>query len=202
MKLATLKTGTRDGQLVVVNRAMTQCASVPDIAHTMQSALDRWSEVESQLRRVAGSLEAGELPCVQAFDPKRCAAPLPRAYHWVDGSVYLHHVELVRRARGAQMPNSFLTDPLVYQGGSDDLLGPCDDACFVSEEDGIDLEAEVAVVTDDVPIGTTSGAAAAHVKLVMLVNDWTLRNLVPGELAKGFGFYQSKTRDPRSPPLL
>ncbi|MGQ0835318.1 MAG: fumarylacetoacetate hydrolase family protein, partial [Gammaproteobacteria bacterium] len=129
-------------------------------------------------------------------------APLPRAYHWVDGSAYVNHVELVRKARGADMPPSFWTDPLVYQGGSDDLLGPCDDALFVSEEHGIDLEAEVAVITDDVPIGTSPASAAAHVKLVLLVNDWSLRNLIPGELAKGFGFYQSKPATAFSPAAV
>jgi fumarylacetoacetate (FAA) hydrolase len=124
---------------------------------------------------------------------------LPRAYHWVDGSAYVNHVELVRKARGAEMPPSFWTDPLVYQGGSDDLLGPCDDACFISEEHGIDLEAEVAVITDDVPFACNAASAGEHIKLLMLVNDWSLRNLIPAELAKGFGFYQSKPATAFSP---
>jgi fumarylacetoacetate (FAA) hydrolase len=126
------------------------------------------------------------------FDATQCAAPLPRAYHWVDGSAYVNHVELVRKARGAEMPASFWTDPLVYQGGSDDLLGACDDVPFADEAWGIDLEAEIAVITDDVPMGTSAADAGAHIKLLTLVNDWSLRNLIPGELAKGFGFYQSK----------
>ena len=133
------------------------------------------------------------------FDPAQCAAPLPRAYHWVDGSAYVNHVELVRKARGAEMPASFWTDPLVYQGGSDDLLGARDDVPFSDASWGIDLEAEVAVVTDDVPMGTSAADGAAHIKLVMLVNDWSLRKLIPGELAKGFGFYQSKPATAFSP---
>jgi len=144
------------------------------------------------LRAAAAQLESADSARALRFDARACAAPLPRAYQWLDGSAYLHHVELVRKARGAQMPASFLTDPLMYQGGSDALLGACDDAAFVSEDHGIDLEAEVAVVTDDVALGTTVAAAAAHVKLIVLVNDWSLRNLIPAELAKGFGFLQSK----------
>lgn len=199
MKLASLRAGGRDGRLVLVSGDLDRCAEVPAIAPTLQSALDRWEHTEPQLRAAAARLESGELPGVRRFEARECAAPLPRAYHWVDGSAYVNHVELVRKARGAQMPPSFWTDPLVYQGGSDDLLGPCEDAPFVSEAHGIDLEAEVAVVTDDVPLGTTAAAAAGHVKLVMLVNDWSLRNLIPAELAKGFGFYQSKPATAFSP---
>jgi fumarylacetoacetate (FAA) hydrolase len=136
------------------------------------------------------------------FDAAQCAAPLPRAYHWVDGSAYVNHVELVRKARGAEMPASFWTDPLVYQGGSDDLSGPRDDVAFFDEAWGIDLEAEIAVITDDVPMGTSSADAAAHIKLITLVNDWSLRNLIPGELAKGFGFYQSKPASSFAPVAL
>jgi fumarylacetoacetate (FAA) hydrolase len=192
MKLASLRGSERDGELVVVDRSLARCVAVPDIAPTLQAALDRWNEVEPRLRAAAAQLESADSAAVRAFDARACAAPLPRAYQWLDGSAYLHHVELVRKARGAQMPASFLTDPLMYQGGSDALLGACDDAAFVSEEHGIDLEAEVAVVTDDVLLGTTAAASAAHVKLIVLANDWSLRNLIPAELAKGFGFLQSK----------
>jgi fumarylacetoacetate (FAA) hydrolase len=192
MKLASLRSQQRDGQLIIVNRALTRCIAVPHIAPTLQAALDRWHEAEPQLQAAARALEGGGPAAAQRFDVCACSAPLPRAYQWLDGSAYLHHVELVRRARGAEMPASFLTDPLMYQGGSDAFLGPCDAAAFASEEHGIDLEAEVAVVTDDVPLGVTPAAAAAHVRLVVLANDWSLRNLIPGELAKGFGFLQSK----------
>jgi fumarylacetoacetate (FAA) hydrolase len=199
MKLASLRGAERDGELVIVDRKLARCIAVPEIAPTLQAALDRWKEVEPRLRAAAARLESADSAAVRAFDARSCAAPLPRAYQWLDGSAYLHHVELVRKARGAQMPASFLTDPLMYQGGSDTLLGACDDAAFVSEEHGIDLEAEVAVVTDDVPLGTTAQASAAHVKLIVLVNDWSLRNLIPAELAKGFGFLQSKPATAFSP---
>jgi fumarylacetoacetate (FAA) hydrolase len=192
MKLASLKAGQRDGQLIIVDRALERCVAVPDVALTLQAALDNWRELEPRLRAAAAALESTGPNPARPFDPRECSAPLPRAYQWLDGSAYLHHVELVRKARGAEMPASFLTDPLMYQGGSDHLLGPCDDAAFASEEHGIDLEAEVAVVTDDVPLGLTAEAAAAHVKLIVLVNDWSLRNLIPAELGKGFGFLQSK----------
>jgi fumarylacetoacetate (FAA) hydrolase len=199
MKLASLKAASRDGQLVVVDRSLERCVSVPDIAPTLQSALDRWAEVEPRLREIAATLEAGQRTGARPFNPHECAAPLPRAYQWVDGSAYVNHVELVRKARGADMPASFWTDPLVYQGGSDDLLGPCDAAFFISEEHGIDLEAEVAVITDQVPFACSAEAAASHIKLILLVNDWSLRNLIPGELGKGFGFYQSKPATAFSP---
>jgi fumarylacetoacetate (FAA) hydrolase len=192
MKLASLRGAHRDGHLIVVDRALERYVPVHKIAPTLQAALDRWDEVEPQLRAAAEELESADSVHARRFDARACSAPLPRAYQWLDGSAYLHHVELVRRARGAQMPASFLTDPLMYQGGSDTLLGAHDDALFVNEEHGIDLEAEVAVITDDVPLGTASLAAAAHVKLIVLVNDWSLRNLIPAELAKGFGFLQSK----------
>ena len=199
MKLASLKSEGRDGRLVVVDPALSRCVAVPGIAPTLQFALDHWSELEPRLREVAAALEAGDRADARPFDARECAAPLPRAYHWADGSAYVNHVELVRKARGAEMPPSFWTDPLIYQGGSDDLLGPCDDARFVSEDHGIDLEAEVAVITGDVPMGITAEAAGAHIRLLMLVNDWSLRNLIPGELAKGFGFYQSKPATAFSP---
>ena len=176
-----------------MSRDLTRWLPVPDIAVTLQAALDDWSMLAPRLAERAAALEASHaLPAAVAFDPAHCAAPLPRAFHWVDGSAYVNHVELVRKARGAEMPASFWTDPLVYQGGSDDLLGARDDVPFGDEAWGIDLEAEIAVITDDVPMGTTVDKAASHIKLLTLINDWSLRNLVPGELAKGFGFYQSK----------
>jgi fumarylacetoacetate (FAA) hydrolase len=192
MKLASLRGTHRDGELIIVDRALERYVEVPEIALTLQAALDSWHEVEPRLRAAAAQLESANPARARRFDARACAAPLPRAYQWLDGSAYLHHVELVRKARGAEMPASFLTDPLMYQGGSDALLGAHDDAAFVSEEHGIDLEAEVAVVTDDVALGTPAAAAAEHVKLIVLVNDWSLRNLIPAELAKGFGFVQSK----------
>lgn len=201
MKLATLKRGGRDGRLAVVSRDLTRCLLVPGIAPTMQAALDDWHDVAPKLLERAVTLEsdgAGSLP----FDPAACAAPLPRAFHWVDGSAYVNHVELVRKARGADMPASFWTEPLVYQGGSDDLLGARDDVPFADEAWGIDLEAEVAVITDDVPMGTPAQQAASHIRLIALVNDWSLRGLIPGELAKGFGFYQSKPATSFSPVVL
>jgi fumarylacetoacetate (FAA) hydrolase len=199
VKLATRRDGSRDGQLLVVSRDLTRAVAVPQIAPSLQAALDDWSRASALLRAAAESLERGAAKDSFAFDPTQAMAPLPRAYQWVDGSAYVNHVELVRKARGAEMPASFWTDPLVYQGGSDDFLGPCDDAPFASEQFGIDLEGEVAVVTDDVAMGTTRDQAREHVKLLMLVNDWSLRNLIPAELAKGFGFYQSKPATAFSP---
>jgi fumarylacetoacetate (FAA) hydrolase len=198
MKLASLRRGGRDGRLAIVSRDLTRCQLVPGIAPTLQAALDDWTSVQPKLAERAAALELTTSD-VMPFDPAQCAAPLPRAYHWVDGSAYVNHVELVRKARGAEMPASFWTDPLVYQGGSDDLLGARDDVPFGDTAWGIDLEAEVAVITDDVPMGTGVADAAAHIKLVMLVNDWSLRGLIPGELAKGFGFYQSKPATAFSP---
>jgi fumarylacetoacetate (FAA) hydrolase len=200
MKLATLRRGGRDGRLALVSRDLTRCLLVPGIAPTLQAALDDWATIAPRLAERAAILELNAANAdVMPFDPAQCAAPLPRAYHWVDGSAYVNHVELVRKARGAEMPASFWTDPLVYQGGSDDLLGARDDVPFRDESWGIDLEAEVAVITDDVPMGTTPEAASSHIKLLMLVNDWSLRGLIPGELAKGFGFYQSKPASSFSP---
>ncbi len=199
MKLATLRDGSRDGRLAVVSRDLTRAVHADDVAHTLQAALDDWAALEPALAQLAAQLEAGTAPNTFAFEPAGAMAPLPRAHHWVDGSAYVNHVELVRKARGAEMPQSFWTDPLVYQGGSDDLLGPTQDAPFPSEDFGIDLEGEVAVVTDDVPMGCDPKRARQHIRLVMLVNDWSLRNLIPGELAKGFGFYQSKPATAFSP---
>src|SRR5689334_3148181 len=203
VKLATLRRNGRDGRLAVVSRDLTRCVLVPGIAPTLQAALDDWETIAPRLAERAAALDLGSGQVdVLPFDPAQCAAPLPRAYHWVDGSAYVNHVELVRKARGAEMPATFWTDPLVYQGGSDDLLGARDRAPFGDAGWGIDLEAEIAVITDDVPMGTSKADAAAHIKLIALVNDWSLRNLIPGELAKGFGFYQSKPATAFSPVVV
>lgn len=197
MKLASLKHG-RDGRLVIVSRDLTSYLDASALYPTLQAALDDWQVAEPKLRSLAEALEDGTV-MRKPFDQTTVAAPLPRAYHWVDGSAYLVHVELVRKARGAEVPETFYSDPLVYQGGSDDLLGARDPILAISEDMGIDLEAEVAVVTDDVPMGTTAADAGKHIKLVMLVNDVTLRNVIPPELAKGFGFYQGKPSTAFSP---
>ena len=203
MKLATLRNGRPDGQLVVLSADSARYVSAGRIAPTLQAALDDWALVSPRLADRAAMLEMNTSNAdVMPFDPTQCAAPLPRAFHWVDGSAYVNHVELVRKARGAEMPESFWNDPLVYQGGSDDLLGAHDDVPFADESWGIDLEAEVAVITDDVPMGTTVDAAASHIKLIALVNDWSLRGLIPGELAKGFGFYQAKPATSFSPVVV
>lgn len=195
MKLASLKHG-RDGRLVVVSRDLTRCLPADEIAPTLQSALDDWKEKCPALEALAARLEAGE---GEAFDESACASPLPRAYQWADGSAYVNHVELVRKARGAEMPATFWTDPLMYQGGSDSFLGPRDNIPVIDEDWGIDFEAEIVVVTDDVPMGVSATGAVAHIQLIMLVNDVSLRNLIPGELAKGFGFFQSKPSSAFSP---
>jgi fumarylacetoacetate (FAA) hydrolase len=192
MKLATLKDGSRDGQLVVVSRDLGTAHIAQGIAPTLQRALDDWRFIAPQLEDLYQTLNGGKARHAFAFDVQRCMAPLPRAYQWADGSSYVNHVELVRKARDAELPESFWRDPLMYQGGSDDFLGPRDDAPFLSEDWGIDFEAEVAVVTDDVPMGTSAEDCAQHIKLLMLVNDWSLRNLIPAELAKGFGFFHGK----------
>ena len=199
VKLATLKDGTRDGQLVVVSRDLSRAVAAPRVAPSLQAALDDWSRTGPQLEELSRALNDGTADGWFAFEPAQAMAPLPRAYQWLDGSAYVNHVELVRKARNAEMPPSFWTDPLVYQGGSDDLLGPMDDAAFESEDHGIDLEAEVAVITDDVPMLTAVDEAGARIRLVLLANDWSLRNLIPAELAKGFGFYQSKPSTAFSP---
>ncbi|MCG9752383.1 fumarylacetoacetate hydrolase family protein [Vibrio brasiliensis] len=199
MKLATLKNDSRDGLLVVVNKSLTHCVAVPEIAQTMQQALDDWDRVEPQLKEVYVALNSGELTNEMTFAAAQCESPLPRAYQWADGSAYVNHVELVRKARGAEMPPSFWTDPLMYQGGSDAFIGPCDDIPVVDEAWGIDFEGEVAVVTGDVPMGVSAEKAADSIKLVMLVNDVSLRGLIPNELAKGFGFFQSKPSSVFSP---
>jgi fumarylacetoacetate (FAA) hydrolase len=199
VKLASLKAGGRDGTLVVVDRDLQRAVAVPDIARTLQAALDDWARCAPRLAAVSERLAAGEAKEAVSFDPAAAASPLPRAYQWVDGSAYLHHAELVRKARKAEMPQSLYGDPLMYQGGSDSFIGPRDDILAADEAWGIDLEAEVAVVTGDVAMGTGADEAAGHIKLVMLVNDVSLRNLIPGELAKGFGFFQAKPATAFSP---
>ncbi|HRJ59786.1 MAG TPA: fumarylacetoacetate hydrolase family protein [Azospirillaceae bacterium] len=198
MKLATLKAGGRDGTLAVVSRDLTVCRPVPAIARTLQAALDDWDAVEPQLRQVYEALNSGAFADPQAFDPAACHSPLPRAYQWADGSAYVNHVELVRKARGAAMPASFYDDPLMYQGGSDSFIGPRD-AIVADPAWGIDFEAEVAVVTGDVALGTGPAEALKSVRLLMLVNDVSLRGLIPAELEKGFGFFQSKPASAFSP---
>ncbi len=198
MKLASLK-GGRDGKLVVVSRDLTRAVFAHGIATTLQAALDEWDRAAPGLAALYDALNAGQAANSFAFDAQNCASPLPRAYQWADGSAYVTHVELVRRARGAEMPQSFWTDPLMYQGGSDGFAAPTDPILAADEAWGIDLEGEVAVVTDDVPYGCAIEAAERHIRLVMLVNDVSLRNLIPGELAKGFGFFQSKPASAFSP---
>lgn len=191
MKLASLK-GGRDGQLAVVSHDLERCVPVGHIAPTLQHALDHWSHTAERLKTVYELLNDGEADGARPFRVEECAAPLPRAHQWADGSAYVTHVELVRKARGAEMPESFWTDPLIYQGGSDGFIGPRDPIFAADEAWGIDFEGEVAVILDDVPMGTDAAHAERHVKLIALVNDVSLRNLIPAELAKGFGFFQSK----------
>ncbi|MGM9491898.1 fumarylacetoacetate hydrolase family protein [Ideonella sp. YS5] len=199
MKLATYKDGSRDGQLVVVSRDLSTAHYANGIATRLQQVLDDWNFLSPQLEDLYTTLNHGKARHAFAFDPAMCMAPLPRAFCWADASAYLNHVELVRKARGAEMPESFRADPLVYQGGSDDFLGPLDDVYFASAEHGIDFEAEVAVITGDVPMGATPAQGLESIRLLLLANDWTLRNLVPAELAKGFGFFQSKPATGFSP---
>lgn len=200
MKLATLKTShSRDGELCIISKDLTTAYCVPHIVSTLQSALENWSNYEQSLTQIYKQLNAGELRDVFSFDASLMASPLPRAYQWADGSAYVNHVELVRKSRGAEMPANFWTDPLMYQGGSDGFLGPNDPIVVADESFGIDFEAEVAIVTDDVPMGISADDAVQHIRLFMLVNDVSLRNLVPNELAKGFGFFQSKPASSFSP---
>jgi fumarylacetoacetate (FAA) hydrolase len=191
MKLGTLRDGTRDGQLAVVRRDLSGCAAATGIARTLQAALDEWETVEPRLRELAKRLETGEVASVP-FEPARFHAPLPRAYEWVDGSAYLNHVRLVRKARGAELPPTLETDPLVYQGGSGHLLGPTEDIPLREPGWGCDFESEVCVILGDTPMGTRAEEAARCVRLVTICNDVSLRNLIPAEVAKGFGFFQAK----------
>jgi fumarylacetoacetate (FAA) hydrolase len=199
MKLASYKDGSRDGQLVVVSRDLCSAHYATGIATRMQQLLDDWNFLSPQLEDLYTTLNHGKTRHAFAFDPKLCMAPLPRAFQWADGSAYINHVELVRKARKADMPESFYTDPLMYQGGSDDFLGPCDDIVVPSEKMGIDFEAEVAVITGDVAMGVEPEAALSSIRLLMLANDVSLRHLIPSELAKGFGFLQSKPATSFSP---
>lgn len=197
MKLASLK-GGRDGRLVVVSQDLAWCADASAIAPTLQAALDDWETAEPLLRGLAESLEHGSIPR-ERFHEHEAASPLPRAYQWADGSAYVNHVALVRKARAADMPDSFWTDPLMYQGGSDGFLGPRDPIPLADEAWGCDMEGEIAVVTGDVPLGASREQALAAIRLVMLCNDVSLRNLIPGEIGKGFGFFQSKPASAFSP---
>src|SRR5688572_29092611 len=200
MKLGSLKQG-RDGRLVVVSDDLAWCTDAGHIVPTLQAALDDWAAVEPQLSLLATDLAHGVIP-KERFHERQADAPLPRAYQWADGSAYVNHVALVRQARGAEMPESFWTDPLMYQGGSDEMLAPRDPIPLADEAWGCDLEAEILVVTDDVPRGVSREEALTHIKLVGLVNDVSLRNLIPAELAKGFGFLQSKPASALSPVLV
>ena len=199
MKLATLKTDGRDGALVVVSRDLSRYQKVPKIAATLQFALDHWDMVAERLEAVYVQLNDNATWDAQPFEQAACHSPLPRAYQWADGSAYINHVELVRKARGAEVPASFYTDPLMYQGGSDSFIGPRDPIYALSEDWGIDLEAEVAVITGDVAMGASLQECEQALRLVMLVNDVSLRNLIPAELQKGFGFFQSKAASAFSP---
>ncbi|MEE9251039.1 MAG: fumarylacetoacetate hydrolase family protein [Alphaproteobacteria bacterium] len=199
MKLGSLKAGGRDGTLVVVSRDLARALKVPEVAPTLQACVENWADAAARLESVYRRLNKGEAAHAFPLEPGALASPLPRAYQWADASAYLNHVELVRRSRGAEMPPGFADEPLMYQGGSDGFLGPTDDIEAASEEWGIDMEGEVAVITDDVPTGVGAAEAAGHIKLVMLANDVSLRNLVAAELAKGFGFFQSKPASSFSP---
>lgn len=198
MKLASLKSG-RDGKLVVVSNDLTRYTDAGRIAPTLQAALDDWESAEPGLRELAQGLESGSVPA-ERFHERDAASPLPRAYQWADGSAYINHVELVRKARNAEVPESFYEDPLMYQGGSDTFLGPRDDIVMATDDGwGIDMEGEIAIITGDVPMGVSAEEAGDYIRLIMLVNDVSLRGLIPGELAKGFGFFQSKPSSAFSP---
>jgi fumarylacetoacetate (FAA) hydrolase len=198
MKLATLRNGARDGRLVVVSKDLTKCTDAARIVPTLQAALDNWAVYAPQLQELAEQVEIGSVPTFR-FHEHDCESPLPRAYQWADGSAYINHVELVRAARGAEVPASFYDDPLMYQGGSDAFLGPRDDIPLGDQAWGCDMEGEIAVITNDVPMGVSQKDAASYIKLILLCNDVSLRGLIPGELAKGFGFFQSKPPGAFSP---
>ena len=198
MKLATLKNGTRDGKLVLVSRDLTRSTDASFLAPTLQAALDNWRRIAPHLEALAESLEHGAVP-TERFHEHDAMSPLPRAYQWADGSAYVNHVELVRKARNAEMPDTFWTDPLMYQGGADSFLGPRDPIVMADEAYGIDMEGEIAIIVDDVPMGASPDQAREAIRLVMLVNDVSLRGLIPAELGKGFGFFQSKPSSAFSP---
>jgi fumarylacetoacetate (FAA) hydrolase len=203
MKLGSLKSNqSRDGTLCLVNRSLTTAVLASHIVPTLQQAIEQWAAVESELYALSEALNAGTAAATFPFNPQKMASPLPRAYQWADGSAYVNHIELVRKARGAEMPEDFWTDPLIYQGGSDRFLGPMDPIVGLDESFGIDFEAEVAIITDDVPLGINARDAETHIRLIMLVNDVSLRHLIPNELAKGFGFFQSKPASSFSPIAL
>jgi fumarylacetoacetate (FAA) hydrolase len=198
MKLASFNDGSRDGRLVVVSKDLTRCCAAGYIAPTLQHALDNWERVAPRLEALYTDVEHQAVPC-ERFHEREALSPLPRAYQWADGSAYINHVELVRKARGAEVPESFYHDPLMYQGGSDGFLAPRQDIPLGDVSWGCDMEGEIACITDDVPMGVSKEDAATHIKLLMLVNDVSLRGLIPGELAKGFGFFQSKPASAFSP---
>lgn len=202
MKLATLKNGSRDGELVIVSKDLKRAVKASGISKTLQNLIDNWQELSPKAQVLYEQLNKGELDNSFDFEQSNCESPLPRAYQWADGSAYVRHVELVRKARNATMPDSFWTDPLMYQGGSDAFLGPRDDIPVASESYGIDMEAEVAVITDDVPMGASPEVTKQHIILLMLVNDVSLRGLIPAELSKGFGFFQSKPSSAFSPVAI
>jgi len=199
MKLATRKNNTRDGELIVVSQNLSRAVAVQDVAPTLQFALDHWSICQPKLQTYYERLNAGQITNAFSFKDQPISSPLPRAYQWADGSAYVNHVELVRKARGAEMPPNFWTDPLIYQGGSDHFLGPHDDISIADLNWGVDFEAELAVITTDVAMGSTPDVAARSICLLMLVNDVSLRNLIPEEISKGFGFFQSKPSSAFSP---
>ncbi len=202
MKLGSLKEGGRDGTLIVVSRDLTRALRADSVAVSLREALENWSTAAPRLNALSESLNDGSAAGAFDLDLDALAAPLPRTWEFLDGSAYLPHVERVRRARGAEVPESFYSDPLMYQATASGFLGPRDDVAVVSEDYGIDLESEIIVVTDDVPMAVTAESAAEHIQLIGLVNDVSLRNLIPGELAKGFGFLQSKPRSALSPVLV
>lgn len=202
MKLATLKDGTRDGKLIIVSRDLTHAVSAQPIAATMQDALDDWANIEPPLQALAAALQAGTVPGAFAFDPQVVAAPLPRAYQWCDGSAFLNHGRLMEKAFNLPPMPDFETIPLLYQGGSDDFLGACDDVSLVSEEHGIDFEGEFGVIVDDVPMGCTPEDAAAHIKLIVQINDWSLRGFGPREMKTGFGFFHAKPSSSFAPAAV
>ncbi len=199
MKLATLKDGSRDGRLILVDKKLEYAVDASRIAPTMQYAIDHFEDCKNKLNDLYRALNQGDLQETFIFNPTKVHSPFPRAYQWADGSAYVNHIELVRKARGAEMPENFWTDPLMYQGGGDAFIGPYDHIEMADTDWGIDFEAEVAVVTDDVPMGVSVANSRSHIKLIMLVNDVSLRNLIPAELAKGFGFFQSKPASSFSP---
>jgi fumarylacetoacetate (FAA) hydrolase len=202
MKLASLKTGSRDGALIVVSRDLQTAVLANDISPSLREALENWDAVAPRLQDLSDRVNAGQASGAFEFDSHQVESPLPRAFQWCDGSAYLHHAELVRKARNAEMPEQLYTDPMLYQGGSDAFIGPCDPILVADEKWGIDLEAEVAIMTDDVPMGVSVEEAAKHIKLIMILNDVSLRNVMPSELAKGFGFFVSKPSTAFSPVAI